>query len=179
MATQRRDKFKLCKSLYQPSAAAFRCEALVHGKTYESRAVICFEKKTGLKVYKCGLFVHQEKTFLGASPDGLIDDDAIIEVKCPYAGRNEKICPGKHFPFLKYDMETGNLQLKCTSKYYFQIQGQMYISRRELCYFVVYTFEDLFIQRIKLDKEYCEHSMIPKLEQFYISYFRPYLASLL
>ena len=99
MATQRRDKFKLCKSLYQPSAAAFRCEALVHGKTYESRAVICFEKKTGLKVYKCGLFVHQEKTFLGASPDGLIDDDAIIEVKCPYGGRHEKNCPGKHFPF--------------------------------------------------------------------------------
>jgi hypothetical protein len=32
-----------------------------------------------------------EKTFLGASPDGLVELDSIIEIKCPFAARNTDI----------------------------------------------------------------------------------------
>lgn len=39
LATDRRNRQKLCESLYQPSAAVFRSEALVHGRTYETRAI--------------------------------------------------------------------------------------------------------------------------------------------
>lgn len=31
----------------------------------------------------CGLFVDKMLMFLAASPDGLIDDDSIAEIKCP------------------------------------------------------------------------------------------------
>lgn len=30
----------------------------------------------------CGLFVDSNNPFLGVSPDGLIDDNKIVEVKC-------------------------------------------------------------------------------------------------
>lgn len=179
LATERRDKMKLCQSLHQPSAASFRSEALVHGKTYESRAIKSFEKETSLRVNRCGLFVCKDRPYLGASPDGVIDGSAIVEVKCPFAGRKEKIQPGKHFPFLTVDPESNEIVLKMNSKYYFQVQGQLYISKRELCFFVVFTFKDLFVQKIRIDKAYCENSLLPKLDLFYSCYYKPYLASLL
>ena len=57
-------------------------------------------------------FVCHEKPFLGASPDAVLDDgESIVEIKCPYNGRNEDVKPGKNFPFLKYD-ENDNIILK-------------------------------------------------------------------
>jgi hypothetical protein len=38
-----------------------------------------------------GLFVDIEKTFLGASPDGLVNLNSIVEIKCPFAARNTDI----------------------------------------------------------------------------------------
>jgi hypothetical protein len=38
-----------------------------------------------------GLFVDIETTFLGASPDGLVDLNSIVEIKCPFAARNTDI----------------------------------------------------------------------------------------
>lgn len=37
-----------------------------------------------IKVQQCGLFVDPlEPYYIGALPDGLIEEDGIIEVKCP------------------------------------------------------------------------------------------------
>lgn len=96
-----------------------------------------------MKCKKCGLFVRTDLPYLGASPDSVIDSETLIEVKCPYAGREALIVPGKLFPFLCYDGER-NIVLKESCHYYNQIQEQMYISNRTKCYFVVYTFKDLF-----------------------------------
>lgn len=87
---------------------------------------------------RCGLFVCVQRPFLGASHDGLVSNDS-IEVKCPYTGRHEQIVPGKHFSFLEFNANE-DIVLKHNSKYYFQIQGQLYISKRKYCYFVVFTF---------------------------------------
>ena len=97
----------------------------------------------------------------------------------PFAGRNEKNNPGKHFPFLTVDSLTGEYKLKPSSKYYFQIQGQMYIAKKKTCYFIVYTFRDLFIQKLEFDLEYYENSLLPKLEMFYDKFFKPYLSTIL
>ena len=123
-----------------------------------------------------GLFVHTDFPYLGASPDRIIDKDCLVEVKCPYSGRDEKIVPGKLFPFLTTD-SNGNTALKPHSNYYAQIQGQLLISKRKLCYFVVYTFEDMFVQKVPIDENYCTNSLLPKLSLFYERFFRPYLAS--
>lgn len=37
------------------------------------------------QVEPCGLFIDEHDFIFGASPDGLIGDDAIVEVKCPKA----------------------------------------------------------------------------------------------
>jgi hypothetical protein len=138
-----------------------------------------FERETGQTVERCGFYVDIHRPYLGASPDGLVGTDALIEVKCPFAGRLEKIQPGKHFPFLMTDSLTGERTLKLASKYYYQIQGQMFVAKKQTCYFVVYTFKDLFIQRVDIDHECCQNSLLPKLDIFYDKFYMPYLTSLL
>ncbi|KAF4526833.1 hypothetical protein B566_EDAN015786, partial [Ephemera danica] len=53
-----------------------------YGKINESRAIERFTAETGIEVSECGLFVSLENGCLGASPDGLVGSNAIVEVKC-------------------------------------------------------------------------------------------------
>lgn len=36
----------------------------------------------------CGIFIDEEYFFLGGTPDGLIGDDGLVEIKCPYSAMN-------------------------------------------------------------------------------------------
>jgi ribose 5-phosphate isomerase len=73
-------------------------ESLQWGIDNEEKAKQKLEEITGL--CSCGLFVDIEKTFLGASPDGLVDLDSIVEIKCPFAARNTDIKTAIEFFFL-------------------------------------------------------------------------------
>lgn len=95
--TNRRNKDKLCNSLVRRSVTT---KAMLHGKQFESKAIIKFEQQKSVKCLPAGFFIRPDYPFLGASPDGVIDDEYLIEVKCPYSGRNENVLPGKPFPFL-------------------------------------------------------------------------------
>ena len=54
----------------------------------------------------------------------------------------------------------------------------MMLSRRNTCYFVVYTLApDIFIEEIKLDERFFTSEMLPKLEQFFEEYYLPLAAS--
>ena len=143
-STSRRNIDKLCESLLHPPAL---CNPpVLHGRCYESLAAEKFEELTGLKVIKCGIFVNHHYPFLASSPDGLVGEDSCLEIKCPFSAKEMKIVQGKYFPFLtKTDNE---LVLKQNHKYFYQIQGQMGITGRKSCYFVVYTHKDILIQKI-------------------------------
>ncbi|XP_033730972.1 uncharacterized protein LOC117320491 [Pecten maximus] len=173
-ATCRRNMEKLCESLL--SSRVLHTKATEHGKNYKKKAVMKFENTMMLKVERAGLFVDPQHPYLGASPDGIIDENGILEIKCPYTGRTSPILPGKMFPFLQYD-DNKHICLNMHSKYYDQIQGQMLLSKRKYCYFVVFTFVDMFVQKIAFDAEYCKFSLLPKLHLFYVKHFRSYIAS--
>ncbi|CAH1110752.1 unnamed protein product [Psylliodes chrysocephalus] len=72
--------------LYKPLP---RLKALEYGKINESVAIEAYVRQTKNSVIQCGFFVCVDKGFgfFGASPDGLVNDDKIIEVKCPYSAR--------------------------------------------------------------------------------------------
>src|SRR5277367_2390726 len=48
----------------------------------ESVAANEYAEKTSASVTECGLFVDLEKGYLGASPDRLLGDDGLVEIKC-------------------------------------------------------------------------------------------------
>lgn len=94
---------------------------LEFGHQNEKVVIRGFENKYSKVVRSCGLFVDLENLFLGASPDGLIDNDKMVEVKCtPSIGNTSLVdaALNKKFKFCLEVPETGQLQLKQNHMYY-------------------------------------------------------------
>lgn len=64
-----------------------RVEAVQYGAECEEIARREIETTLNVRIERCGLFIDEEIPFLGASPDGLINDDGVVEIKCPFAAR--------------------------------------------------------------------------------------------
>lgn len=104
--------------------SAFSSDATNHGNAYESVARMMYEIKNGVMVEGDG------KTFIdhpfvknsGMSPDGLVNDDGMVEIKCP----------STHV-FIEY-----KLAGEVPSVYRSQIVWQLACSRRKWCDFVAF-----------------------------------------
>jgi hypothetical protein len=59
-------------------------KSMSHGKEVEDFAFEMYELETGNVVRRIGFAVHSDYSFIGASPDFLVDPDGGGEVKCPY-----------------------------------------------------------------------------------------------
>lgn len=141
--------------------------ATSHGKINEKVALRQYSEKYALDVEECGLFINKDKPYLGASPDGLLGSETIVEIKCPYTTRYCSISPVT-VPYLY--LENGELQLKKNRPYYFQIQGQLFCTNRKFCNLVIYTYEDLQVVYITRDETFIAE-MLEKLDLFYKNYF--------
>lgn len=62
----------------------FTAPQLEYGRENEPVALKELEKYLGKKIKPYGLFIDSKEFFLGATPDGLIDDDGIVEIKFPF-----------------------------------------------------------------------------------------------
>ena len=83
----------------------------------------------------------------GATPDGTIDEDTIAEIKCP---PNSTISDGVDQKKTKYlAKQSGQLSLKRKETYFYQVQGQLAITQRKFCLFIVWITKDLYVQRVK------------------------------
>jgi len=153
--------------------------AMEYGKLNEQTAIMALEKKLNLKIVKCGIFVDEEYPYLGATPDGLIGDDGIVEVKCPSSSQHltpeEGIIEEKiTFWTLEKNGEIGNINKK--HNWYFQVQGQLHVCKKSYCQFAVWTPKGMKIEKIKRDEELWKNTMVEKLRYFYINCLLPELA---
>ena len=67
-----------------------RVKAVQWGVNNEAEAVKAFTNLTGETVKETGIWLDGSE-ILGASPDGIVDGDSVLEVKCPYMERNMTI----------------------------------------------------------------------------------------
>jgi hypothetical protein len=179
-ATERRDMSKLAQTLLSPPHLTG--EAVVHGKTFEQTAIDKFSEVSGKTVSKCGLFVDVTDPFLAGSPDGVVqedeeEEDALLEVKCPFKGRQNLIAAGGSFPFL--EVRDGELRLKKNANYFYQVQGQMKVCGKSACYFVTYTHEDILVEKILFDAMFYADKMAIQLCDFYHTHYLPHIVSTL
>ena len=70
--------------------------ATQHGLKYEATAREWFEKQTGQKVSQTGVIIDKNEPYIAASPDGIIDSQTILEIKCPTKSIQELILGGKY-----------------------------------------------------------------------------------
>jgi hypothetical protein len=119
--------------------------AMQHGTDTEPFARMAYEGRTGAFVDEVGFLKHPELVWCGGSPDGLIGDDGIIEIKCPYTST----------------VHVDTLQSGMPSEHKAQCQGLLWITGRQWVDFV--SFDPrmpehlrVYVQRIARDEKYIE-----------------------
>lgn len=150
----------LMKSICYPQACKFKNVATDWGLSNESIALSMYKNHVAghdeVSVVSCGLIIHQDYSYIGASPDSLVSckccGKGVVEVKCPYKHRALNICD---YVSTKDCCLASDLTLNVNHKYYYQVQAQMNICDSEYCDFVICTFPDsvpsIFVQRIYKD----------------------------
>lgn len=94
-----------------------------------------------------------------------------MEVKCPYsiheANTSIKLAVEKK-KYTSLEIHEKNMRLKRNHDYFFQIQGQLNITGRSRCHFLVYvTDSNYFVETIEKDETLWKQKMLPKLLDFY------------
>lgn len=115
-------------------------DSIRHGKINEKIAMSQLEHQENIKIIPCGLFIDKNHPFLGATPDGVIDENRIVEIKCPVSGFRtnlEDAVKNRKITFWKY--VNGQLLINKKHHLYFQVQGQLNITGRRECLFAVWT----------------------------------------
>lgn len=132
----------ICERLTGQPVEAFKSAAMEHGNDTEPRARAFYELESGNDVQQCGFIPHPDLANSGASPDGLIGTDGLVEIKCPQ--------PNKHIK----NLMGGSID----KGYALQMQWQMECTGREWCDFVSFNPSfpselQLHIQRVAFDAE--------------------------
>ncbi|XP_076665658.1 uncharacterized protein LOC143367585 [Andrena cerasifolii] len=134
-------------------------------------------KKQYTDIAECGFFIDTCIAFLGASPDGIIGQEGILEIKCPKSAENftpeEAI---EQVPAVRR-MFTRNagISISKTHHYFYQIQGQLHITDRKYCIFCLWTPKGLKSIKVQRDDAFWKREMEPKLVQFYLECMLPEL----
>ena len=148
-----------------------RVQAINWGIINENQAKKVFEQKTKLCVEESGIWLELSG-MLGASPDGLVGTYALLEVKCPFTQRDltieEAVSSGKFY--IKKNSQ-GHYELDKGHVYWHQVQGQLYFTGREICFFVVWTTKETLILQIKKDPAWADNLQL--LKDFYIKHIIP------
>lgn len=126
--------------LTQTKAESFTNAAMQWGTDQEPFARAAYEAAQGVMVEEVGFMSHPDIEMAGASPDGLVGDDGMVEIKCPNtAGMIEAL-----------------LTQKVPAKYFAQMQMQIACAGRQWCDYVVFdprmpVKAQLFVKRVPRD----------------------------
>jgi putative phage-type endonuclease len=135
----------ICEKLSGESVEFYKNAAMQRGNDLEPVARGAYEADKGLFVVEEGLVDHPQIKGLAASPDGLVGDDGLLEIKCPNTAT--------HLDFLKTS--------KIPSKYILQMHTQMICTGRNWCDFVSYDDRLQGLEykciRVYLDKQIANH----------------------
>jgi len=112
----------LCERLTGQPAPSFQTPAMAWGTANEPVARQRFVEAFGMPVEEVGFVPHATIANSGASPDGLIQHDGLIEIKCPQTATHLDLLSGGKIP----------------ARYMFQIYWQMACTGRDWCMFVCF-----------------------------------------
>lgn len=123
--------------------------ATEYGTAHEAEALSEYEAVTGRIVDEAGLIVHPVHDWLAASPDGLIDSERGVEIKCPYSGKLKAIEDQPHYGA--------------------QIQLCLAVTERKVWDYFAWTPNGHRLQEVAIDEDWLP-SHLPTLEAFMADY---------
>ena len=133
-------------------AEGYTNAAMQHGIDTEPQARDAYEFYADVGVVQVGFIAHPTIAMTGASPDGLVGDDGLVEIKCPSTATHIETLLGASVP----------------GKYITQMQWQMACTGRQWCDFFSYDPrlpESMrsFIRRVDRDQaqiDVLEHAVV-------------------
>jgi putative phage-type endonuclease len=135
----------VCENITKTKADGFTNAAMEWGTEQEPFARAAYEAKTGVMVEEVGFVPHPLIEWAGASPDGLVGPDGLVEIKCPNTAT----------------MIDTLLTGKVPGKYNIQMQFQMACTGRHWCDYVVFdprmpAKAQLFVKRVFRDDAFIQ-----------------------
>lgn len=150
--------------------------SIKHGRSNEATAIRELAAILNMPIEKCGLFIDREFPFLGATPDGKCEI-GIIEIKCPSSAYGLE--PDDAIKLKKVDfwLPSDNLfTVNKKHKWYYQIQGQLRITRQDTCVFAIWTGPGkVKYEYIQRDEQFWKEKMEINLISFYQNCLLPEL----
>lgn len=166
----------LVKNLIYPKNLS-HVPSLKHGIEHEATATEQLASQLKIQIEPCGLFIDKNLPFLGATPDGIVGEDTIIEIKCPITAFKTSLDESIDKKKVNFWKKTKNgLIINKKHPWYIQVQGQLHITGRQKCIFGVWSGcdKDIKIEIIERDDQYWQE-MESKLVHFYMTCMLPEL----
>jgi putative phage-type endonuclease len=122
--------------------SGFTSAAMQHGIDTEAAARAAYGFMQDVEVIEAPFVLHPRLAWSGASPDGFVGDDGLIEIKCPNTATHITTLRGGEIP----------------DKYIKQMQWQMACAEKDWCDFVSFDPRmpvemQLHIQRVDRDND--------------------------
>lgn len=133
----------ICERLTGEPAEKFQNAAMQWGTDTEPQARAAYSFLTDTDVVETGFVLHPAIEDFGASPDGLIGDDGLIEIKCPNTATHIETLLSETVP----------------AKYLVQMQAQMACTGRLWCDFVSFDPRmpddmQMWVKRVPRDPDF-------------------------
>lgn len=130
----------VCERLTGEAAESFTSKEMQWGTDQEPNARSAYEFRTDATVELVGFVHHPKIADSGASPDGLVAADGLLEIKCPNSATHIETLLGRAVP----------------GKYITQIQWQLACTGRQWCDYVSFDPRmpesmSLFVARVDRD----------------------------
>jgi putative phage-type endonuclease len=141
--------------------SGFTSAAMQHGIDTEAAARAAYGFMQDVEVVEAPFVLHPRLAWSGASPDGFVGDDGLVEIKCPNTATHIATLRGGEIP----------------DKYIKQMQWQMACTERDWCDFVSFDPRmpvemQLHIQRVDRDND-----LIAEIESAAIGFLTEILAT--
>lgn len=132
----------VCERLTGQRSEGFTNAAMAWGTETEPQARAAYAFMLDADVAEVGFVEHPRIAMSGASPDGLVGADGLVEIKCPQSKTHIDTLLGQSVP----------------SKYVTQMQWQMACTERAWCDFVSFDPRlpsdlQMFVQRVERDDD--------------------------
>lgn len=133
----------ICERMTGAVAESYTNAAMQWGTDNEPLARAAYEAAKDVLVDEVAMITHPRIESAGASPDGLVGDDGLVEIKCPNTATHIDTLMRQEVPM----------------KYITQMMWQMACTERQWCDFVSFDPRmpkelQLFIQRVPRNNEY-------------------------
>ena len=96
--------------------------AMQWGVDHEDAARRWYGRSRSCRIQEVWFVLHSDYDYVGVSPDGLVDDEGLIEIKCPQMKAFNRVMRSSEIP----------------ARYRWQVQGQLWVCRREWLDFVCF-----------------------------------------